>query len=73
MFGLLSVALLFADTRFRYLESLRQVVAIALYPLQRAVEMPGEAFSYVGDYFSSKRQFASRPVCAALSWWVKLA
>ena len=58
MFGLLSIALLFADTRFRYLESLRQVVAIALYPLQRAVEMPGEAFSYVGDYFSSKRQLA---------------
>ena len=58
MLGLLSIALLFADTRFRYLESLRQVVAIALYPLQRAVEMPGEAFSYVGDYFSSKRQLA---------------
>ena len=58
MLGLLSVALLFADTRFRYLESLRQVVAIALYPLQRAVEVPGEAFSYVGDYFSSKRQLA---------------
>ena len=58
MLGLLSIALLFADTRFRYLESLRQVVAIALYPLQRAVEVPGEAFSYVGDYFSSKRQLA---------------
>jgi rod shape-determining protein MreC len=58
LLGLLSIALLFADTRFRYLESLRQVVAIALYPLQRAVEMPGEAFSYVGDYFSSKRQLA---------------
>ena len=58
MLGLLSIALLFADTRFRYLESLRQVVAIALYPLQRAVEMPGEAFSFVGDYFSSKRQLA---------------
>ena len=58
MLGLLSIALLFADTRFRYLESVRQVVAIALYPLQRAVEVPGEAFSYVGDYFSSKRQLA---------------
>lgn len=57
-FGLLSIALLFADTRFRYLESVRQVAAIVLYPLQRAVQMPGEALSFVGTYFSSQRAFA---------------
>jgi rod shape-determining protein MreC len=56
--GLLSIALLFADTRFRYLEGVRQVVVIALYPFQRAVLLPGEAFSYVADYFVSKRQLA---------------
>jgi rod shape-determining protein MreC len=56
--GLLSVALMFADTRFRYLEGVRQVVAIVLYPLQRAVQLPGEAFAFVGDYFGSKRQLA---------------
>ena len=39
------------DTRYRYLENIRQVVAIVLYPLQRAVQMPGEALAYVGGYF----------------------
>ncbi len=54
-FGLMSVALMFADTRFRYLEGIRQVTAVALYPLQRAVQLPGEAFAWLGDYFASKR------------------
>ena len=36
-FGVLSLALLFADTRYRYLEDVRQAVAIVLYPLQRAL------------------------------------
>jgi rod shape-determining protein MreC len=57
-FGLLSIALLFADTRYRYLENIRQAVAIVLYPLQRAVQMPGEALSYVATYFSSQRALA---------------
>jgi len=55
---LLALALMFADTRFRYLEGIRQVVAVVLYPLQRAVQLPGEAFSYVADYFGSKRELA---------------
>jgi len=58
LLGLLSIALLFADTRFRYLEGVRQVVAVALYPFQRAVLLPGEAFAYVADYFGSKRHLA---------------
>src|SRR3982751_1961245 len=58
LLGLLSIALLFADTRFRCLEGVRQVVAVALYPFQRAVLVPGEAFGYVADYFASKRQLA---------------
>ena len=57
-FSLLSLALLFADTRYRYLENVRQAVAIALYPMQRALEMPGVAFAFVADYFGSKRQLA---------------
>ncbi len=54
-FGLLSLALLFADTRYRYLESVRQLVATAFYPLQRVLQLPGEAVSYVATYFSSQR------------------
>jgi rod shape-determining protein MreC len=57
-FGLISLALLFADTRFRYLENIRQVAAVVVYPLQRAVQLPGEALSWVGGYFSSQRALA---------------
>lgn len=55
-FGLLSIALMFADTRFRYLEGVRQVVSVALYPVQRVVQIPGEAVAWVGAYFASKRE-----------------
>lgn len=57
-FCLLSLALLFADTRYRYLENIRQVVVIALYPLLRAVQLPGEALAYAGAYFSAQRTLA---------------
>src|SRR5579862_668565 len=57
-FGILSIALLFADTRFRYLENGRQAVAIALYPVERVLAMPGAALAYVSDYFGSKRRLA---------------
>jgi rod shape-determining protein MreC len=57
-FGLLSIALMFADTRYRYLEEVRHVAAVALYPLQRAVQLPGEALAWIGEYFASKRALA---------------
>jgi rod shape-determining protein MreC len=52
---LVSIALMFADTRFRYLEGLRQAVAVVLYPVQRAVQLPGDALAWAGAYFASKR------------------
>lgn len=58
VFALLSLALLFTDTRYRYLENVRRGAAIVLYPLQRIVQMPGEALAYVGTYFSSQRALA---------------
>ena len=54
-FGLISIALLFVDTRFHYLEGIRHAAVIALYPLQRAAQMPGEALSHVGSYFAAQR------------------
>jgi len=57
-FGIISVALLFADTRYRYLENIRQVAAMVLYPLQRAVQMPGEALAFAATFFSSQRALA---------------
>ena len=58
VFALLSLALLFADTRYRYLENIRRGAAIVLYPMQRIVQMPGDALAYVGTYFSSQRTLA---------------
>jgi rod shape-determining protein MreC len=58
-FGLLSLALLFADTRYHYLDNIRRAVGTLLYPLQRAVQLPGEALAYVGSYFSSQRALES--------------
>ncbi len=57
-FGVVSLALLFLDTRYRYLENVRQVAAIVLYPLQRAAELPGEGIGYVRSYFGAKRALA---------------
>jgi rod shape-determining protein MreC len=57
-FGLVSLALLFLDTRFRYLENVRQVVAVALYPLQRVAQLPGEAYARVAGYFAAQRALA---------------
>jgi len=57
-FGLLSLALLFTDTRYRYLEDVRQAVGAALYPLQRLVQWPGEAVAYAATYFTSQRTLA---------------
>jgi rod shape-determining protein MreC len=54
-FGILSLALMFADTRFRYLEGIRQVTSVILFPLQRAVQLPGEALAWTGAYFADKR------------------
>jgi rod shape-determining protein MreC len=57
-FGVLSLALLFADTRYRYLEGIRQAAVTILYPVQRAVEMPIEAAAWVGRYFGDKARLA---------------
>src|SRR5947207_4909834 len=54
-FGLLSLALLFADTRYRYLENVREAVGTVLQPMQRVLQLPGEAAAYVATYFSSQR------------------
>jgi len=52
-FGLVSIALLFVDTRYHYLEGVRRAAAVVLYPLQRAAQLPGEALSGIGGYFAS--------------------
>ncbi len=54
-FGLASIALLFLDARYQYLEQVRQAVAVVLHPVQRAAALPGALLAAVGDHFASKR------------------
>jgi rod shape-determining protein MreC len=54
-FGLISIALLFVDTRYHYLEGIRLVAATILNPVQRAAQLPGDAVAAVGGYFTSLR------------------
>jgi rod shape-determining protein MreC len=49
--ALLSVALLISDARYRYLDSIRQVVSIVVYPLQRLAGAPRIMLSAAGDFF----------------------
>ncbi len=58
-FALLSLALLFADTRYRYLENIRRVVTVVISPLQQAALLPQQAIGAVAAYFSSKRALAT--------------
>ncbi|MGH8619620.1 MAG: rod shape-determining protein MreC [Burkholderiales bacterium] len=53
-FALLSIALIVADARFRYLEPLRAGVAVMLYPVQRAVLAPFQLLGSIGGFFSSQ-------------------
>jgi rod shape-determining protein MreC len=54
-FALVSLALLFADTRYRYLENVRHAVGAVLYPVQRALQLPGEGVAYIASYLASNR------------------
>src|SRR5215212_1564994 len=59
-FGILSLALLFADTRFRYLENVRHVAAVVLAPVQRLMLVPRDAARNVGAYFSRQQELIVR-------------
>ena len=41
IFSMLSAVVLIADARFNYLQPLRQIAAIAVYPLQKLAAAPG--------------------------------
>lgn len=54
VFALLAVALMVLDVRFRYLEPVRQVLSVIIYPLQRAAAAPGEFIARGIDFFASQ-------------------
>lgn len=53
-FASLSLALLVLDARFRYAEGLRDVLALAAYPLQRAATAPVDFLAAAGNYLSTQ-------------------
>jgi rod shape-determining protein MreC len=53
-FAVLSVLLMVLDARFRYAEPLRQVLALAAYPIQQLATAPVIAFGHVADFFASR-------------------
>jgi rod shape-determining protein MreC len=53
-FASLSVALLVADARFKYAESIRGVIGIAAYPLQQIATAPGQVFERISGFFASQ-------------------
>jgi rod shape-determining protein MreC len=52
----LSLLLLVSDARFSYLSSLRQVVAVMVYPLQQVSALPGVLGGRVVDFFVTQTQ-----------------
>lgn len=51
IFSLLSLALLFTDARFKYLETLRQIASVIIYPLQRIANAPASIVRRAGEFF----------------------
>lgn len=51
IFSLLSFVLLFTDAQFKYLESLRHIVSIAVYPLQRIANAPISIANRASEFF----------------------
>jgi rod shape-determining protein MreC len=49
--SLLSVAMLISDARYKYLDGVRQGVAIVVYPLQRLADAPGAMLGRIGEFF----------------------
>jgi rod shape-determining protein MreC len=55
-FASLSFALLVLDARFHYTESLRSVLALAVYPLQVVATLPAALGERISGYFASQAQ-----------------
>ena len=53
-FALLSVLLMVLDARLGYAEPLRQLLAIAIYPLQQVAIAPVSALSHASEFFSTQ-------------------
>ena len=55
-FALLSVLLMVLDARFRYAEPVRQVIALAVYPIQQLAIAPVSALARTREFFASRAE-----------------
>jgi hypothetical protein len=60
LFSLVALTLIVADSRFKYLVHVQQVVAVALYPLQRVALAPAALFERVSGFFTAQAQLSER-------------
>jgi rod shape-determining protein MreC len=58
-FCVLSLLLLFVDSRYQYLESTRKVLAVMIYPFQRLTALPGEVIGSISVYFETQERLLS--------------
>jgi len=59
VFALLSITLMVLDLRYRYLEPMRAVISVIVYPLQQVAAAPGAFVSRAVDFFSSRENIKS--------------
>lgn len=55
-FCVLSLLLLFVDSRYQALESTRKVLAVMIYPFQRLTALPGEVTGRISVYFETQER-----------------
>lgn len=55
-FGVISLALMFIDARFKTLETVRMAIATVVYPIQQAALVPGQAAKSVGEFFDTRAE-----------------
>jgi len=60
LFSLVALMLIVADSRFRYLTHVQQVVAVVLYPLQRAALAPAALLDRMSGFFTTQAQLTGR-------------
>jgi rod shape-determining protein MreC len=60
LFSLLALTLVVADSRFKYLVHVQQVVATVVYPLQRVALAPAGLLERMSGFFSTQAQLTAR-------------
>jgi rod shape-determining protein MreC len=55
-FGVISLALMFIDARFKTLETVRMAIATVVYPVQQAALVPAQMAKSIGEFFDTRSE-----------------